>query len=395
MTRTQAYASGFLLTLFLAPIAAHADAGTPLMWAGMFHLAVLNFGVGVLEGTVLARLFRLPKVATQVAMVPANYLSAWTGFLLLRWLWTPLERVMPGQAPLFKAGPLLVLLVVASFLISVLLEWPFCAWAMRGTTGGWRLSLRASVIAQAASYALLIPFYLLVSPISLLTSAHIQPSLDFVRTPVATVFYIDPKGGDIWRIQTDGTAKAKVLKAGIHDPYARLFVRPHPKGCLFDLCEVRRSPGVYGANQLQKTCLIPNVGTGGALSSSAARGGNEGDDWFNFGWPVDLRPEDKREWTVWTEFWANGGISMRRGPSDDGWEKSKVYTLAFETPFEDWTCRDATVLPSNQVVFELGGGKGNAQVVILDMATRKLGFLAMGQGPVVVMSPESEGAGAR
>ncbi len=41
----------------------------------------------------------------------------------------PRER-LPGEAPLFKAGPLLLILETASFLLSVLLKWPFCAWAI-------------------------------------------------------------------------------------------------------------------------------------------------------------------------------------------------------------------------------------------------------------------------
>ena len=64
-----------------------------------------------------------------------------------------------------------------------------------------------------------------------------------------------------------------------------------------------------------------------------------------------------------------------------------MYTLAFETPFEQWVCRNATVLPGNQVVFQLGQDRTDAQVVILDMEHRNLACLAIGQGPAVVMEP--------
>lgn len=363
------------------------------MWAGMLHLAVLNVGIGILEGTVLARLFKLPKPRAQAAMIPANYLSAFAGFLLLRWLWTPLMHLRPDLPPLLKAGPLLVGLIVASFILSVVLEWPFCAWAMRENALGWKASLRASTIAQAASYALLIPFYLLVSPISLLTTAHLETNLNFVTAPGATVFYINPQDGGVWRIQTDGTQKRKVLEGNLHDLNTRLFLRPHPKSSQYeksgqyDLYEVHRVPYVEGAKELQDTRLMPSIGTGCAPSWSAHQTGTEAETWFNFGRPADLRAANKREWTVWTEFWANGGITVERGKSSNDWEKTQLYTLAFETPFADWICRNATILPSNQVVFQLGSGPGDEQIVILDMAQKKLGFLTMGQGPVVVLEP--------
>ena len=43
-----------------------------------------------------------------------------------------------------------------------------------------------------------------------------------------------------------------------------------------------------------------------------------------------------------------------------------------------WFARWATVLPSSQIVFQLG-----PQIVLLDPETRDMGVLAIGQGPVV------------
>jgi len=46
----------FLSLIFLAllPTVAYADAGTPLMWAGLFHLFIGNAIIGVVEGLILA-----------------------------------------------------------------------------------------------------------------------------------------------------------------------------------------------------------------------------------------------------------------------------------------------------------------------------------------------------
>ena len=65
------------------PIAAHANAGTPLMWATMLHLFFGNAIIGILEGLLLAVFFRLPKGKTIFLLIAANYASAWLGGLFI------------------------------------------------------------------------------------------------------------------------------------------------------------------------------------------------------------------------------------------------------------------------------------------------------------------------
>ena len=132
--------------------------------------------------------------------------------------------------------------------------------------------------------------------------------------------------------------------------------------------------------------LLTGVGLSG-VSTPNIRQGHERVTWGNFGQPDDLRPDSERGWTVFTGYWAAEGITIFHGKSSDFWSKRRVYTLAFETPFEQWICRNATVLPGNQVVFQLGQDPSDAEVVILDMEHRNLACLAIGQGPVVVLEP--------
>jgi len=377
--------------LFLAvPTAAQADAGTPLLWAGMLHLVVFNFFIGLLEASVLAKVFHLPKLKTNAAIIAANYFSMIVGLLIIRAAWTPLERLLPGQAPLYKGAALLLLLGLGSWMLSVVLEWPFCAWTLRTertprSQNSWRTSLRASVIAQTASYALLVPFYLLVSPISLYTQSRIQHSLAFVKPSQAVVYYINTQDGGVWRIRMDGTEETKVLDAHVQDNNTRLFLRPNVKSGLSDLGMAEQissadSPTKYTTKY---TMLLTGVGSG-FVPMPNTRKGHERVTWGNFGQPDDLRLGE-RGWTVFTGYWAAEGITIFHGKSSDFWSNSRVYTLAFETPFEQWNCRNATVLPGNQVVFQLGQDRTDAQVVILDMEHRNLACLTMGQGPVVVL----------
>src|SRR5689334_1126069 len=71
------------IVLLACPYSALANAGTPLMWAGMLHLVFGNALIGVFEGLLIARLFSLPKRKTVLVMIGANYFSAWAGGVFL------------------------------------------------------------------------------------------------------------------------------------------------------------------------------------------------------------------------------------------------------------------------------------------------------------------------
>ena len=67
--------------------------------------------------------------------------------------------------------------------------------------------------------------------------------------------------------------------------------------------------------------------------------------------------------------------------------KTLAYGLAFDTPYRGWIARNATILPGNQVVFQLGEG-ARSQIMLLDMPTHKLGLITMGEGPALLLHPK-------
>jgi hypothetical protein len=71
--------SSLVAVVALIPQVASANAGTPLMWAGMLHLTLGNALIGIGEGLLIARVFQLPKRRCIGWMIAANYLSAWVG----------------------------------------------------------------------------------------------------------------------------------------------------------------------------------------------------------------------------------------------------------------------------------------------------------------------------
>jgi hypothetical protein len=74
-------------------------------------------------------------------------------------------------------------------------------------------------------------------------------------------------------------------------------------------------------------------------------------------------PFGKKDW--WNKFY--------------GW---KIEKFILHTPFISWFMKNVTILPEDQVVFQMG-----EQIVLLDLNSRKIGFISKGIGPVVVYNP--------
>jgi hypothetical protein len=103
--------------------------------------------LGVLEGAILARIFQLKLSRCSGFMIPANVLTSWIGLSIL--------RTIPGPDLRRDVGPALVYIVIL-FALTLLLEWPFVALSVRGAPGWFRRSVRGSLIAQSASYGVLV-----------------------------------------------------------------------------------------------------------------------------------------------------------------------------------------------------------------------------------------------
>lgn len=353
-----------------------ANAGTPLMWASAMFMLFGNALIGILEGRLIASVFKTRVGRTVLLMILANYISMFAGLWgvshLAEWFTEIQLRVDPLQAG-WRA---LLLALGGSFFCSVVLEWPFCSLAMKNTGARAAKALGATLMAQTASYAILIPCFSLISQISLYTSSSIEVDLSFVAKPPATVYYIDRNDGDIWSILTDGTGKRRVKDAGLTKSNARLFVDKGKEGDLYDLWSVS------GRDEPPQP-VISGIGNHAAprRQPSAA---NEPDSWSNHGmWGrhtehTVICPNVGGKWRALPGFWAAQGIEIRKGDEP-------AYSLVLDTPFVSWFIRNAVILPHEQSIFQI-----EDMLVILDMPSRRLGFLTIGRGPVVVL-PGAQG----
>jgi hypothetical protein len=334
------------------------DMGTPMMWAGPCHLVCGNFVIGVLEGLFLGKVFKVKPLGGMVAaMVFANYVSMAVGLLAFQ---RGVVEWFLGDVPLRRIGVLLVGAVAVTYLMSVLLEWPFVVLGMwKGRKGVWR-TLGASLLANTASYIVLVALYGMITELSLVTvPTFVEKGL--AKDPSAVVYFVDLQDNGLYRMRLDATQRERVGARVMGEYQERLQLVKGNDGEKMDVCVVKGDGG--------KEVLVAGV--------MEAEGINEGDSGMRFhghGPALDLRGTGKHDWEVVTRFWAFGGLSADNTSTGEHWR------LALETPFLAWASSSATILPGDQVVYEVG-----EQVVLLDLATKRMQFLARGRNPVAVI----------
>ena len=372
------------LGLLVTPACAFADVGTPLMFAGSFQLFIGNLLIGLFEAGLLIWLFKTPIARTCRLMVGANYFSMILGLFGIGYAAALVDRPLAGRSPLENGPTILVCVAVASLLLSILAEWPFTHLALEKDAKDWRRSLKMSVVAQGASYAVLIPIYLAASSVGIYTGATVRHDLSFVRPPLAWVYYLNPDDKGLWRIRTDGTQKALVREGVWTTDNDRLSPDRHPDLPKWDLNLVRSDPGSLNHSDVITSVLLTDFATTAGrwlcyrrhheMDEPPAERNEEG-VWFSFGPAADMRPKLDRPWVAGTGSWSTEGVFVENSRPNGALDR-----FAVEAPFLVWPSRCATVLPAGQIVYQLG-----KQIVILDPESREIGFLTMGQGPAVGM----------
>jgi len=355
-----------LLCLFFVLFSAKnafANVGTPLMWAGMLHLVVGNALIGVIEGVLISKIFKAKKRRSILIMILANYISMAVGSFIVGFT----GHFFSNFLTIYWIHLFLIISFVTVFLLTVLLEWPFCYWILRVDAVARKQSFRASLYAQILSYALLIPFYFLASGTSLLWNVKIQRDLSFAGTN-PWVYFINDNGKSVDRVQIYGKASEKVVDINANSEYARLFPKKDESGkwdlWLKDRKEGEKDYQVKILDGFSKEMAQLTRWDGEVVE-------NQPDSWFNFG-VVDYRAPDKRQWKALTGFWAIEGLNAENE------KEGKKFYIALETPFVQWYMRNVTMLPGDQVVFQMGD-----QIVLLDLESHKMGLVTKGRGPLV------------
>ena len=360
------------ILLICIPATAHANAGTPLMWAAMLHLAIGNAVIGIFEGLILAKVFGLRTRTCVIALILANYFSAWAGGLFLNhWI----TAILPFN--LYNAWRWLWVMVVSTYLMTLVLEWPFVFFCFRKEPERLRKALRGNLLVNSLSYVLLFGWYWLASGTTLYTKMNIvQPSA--MTLPAQGVLYFISEAGDSvcsLNLKTHQTEKVSSLAVVNKDD--RLFIKPSVSdsnrwdilACVWD----------KSRTQAKAVTVLSNLTVIAAQSwrDEHSSGRTEG-TWFNFGEAPKLGAAENSDWKFRTGFWPIEGL---HGQNTNAAEHIR---FSLETPFVAWIARNATHLSGDYVVFQLGDN----QICLLETKTRKICLLVKGRGPVVVLPKE-------
>jgi len=355
-----------------ATIPASANAGTALMWIGFVHFSVGNLVIGLGEGLLLALLFRVSLWKCLAALIPANYASFIYGYLIVDSIEHNISVTLETAHTVFWSSMLLL------YLVTLLVEFPFVAYPLWNARRRWLKAIGACLILQSLSYALLMWTYL-DGPIrrDFFGPSTIVP-LTAMKVPDDVVmYYIDPADGDVYRQPLGSGERTWFFDLNSTSPHARLaIVTDRPDGPDW------RIGAVFAKGPAGKTITVktPESGDIAALEWITMPGQDLptadfefNDTWWNFGRVPRLGAAQGSAWEFINEYWGN--LYGRRQNESHSW--------AVETPFFKWPVRNATHLPNDIILFQLGANT----IVLFDPNTEKIARVANGHGPIALLEP--------
>lgn len=362
-----------ILALALFPSTASANAGTPLMWASMLHLVFGNAIIGLIEGQLLAWLFKCTRWKSILILIAANYASAWAGGFLVAGLPSRVDITIQNIQSWF------LIFVVAAFVVTFLIEFAFFWIALGSREHRLRRTLTATLAVNGISYVFLCSWYWIASGTSMLTQLEVV-SLDKMKLPEPYALYYLSSGGDqvIRMNPTDPDSKQTISKVTAYHRNDRLFARPS-RNTGFDLFVYLDSEEHESATESK---VLENFSEQGPVEWGIADRHSEKAEasWFNFGQVPVVGTES--DWKFSTGFWPSEGISGENQKAG----KSVQYSL--ELPFVAWSVRNATQISGDYVVAQLGAD----QICLMNPESGRIALIARGKGPIVAKPKISNNA---
>jgi hypothetical protein len=303
-------------------------------------------------------------------MIPANYTSAWVGGLFIH---GAIVRALPMD--LNNGWRWFWFMVIATYCMTLILEWPFVAWCFRGTKDWLKRSLWASLVVQSASYVLLFGWYWTASGTSLYTDMKIVAPANISLPGSVLVYFIAPADGNVYQRSLAGGGEKKIYELHSTDNDDRLFVRPSTSDTnRWDLVARlettdRRDPRFV---EVLTNLLVEAAPDWRSTHTEPPQ--YEG-TWFNFGEVPDLGSAVNGQWKFESGFWPVEGLRASNKAT------SERVRFSYETPFGAWTVRNAVHLPADKVLFQLG----DDQVCVFDPVNRRVALLWHGRGPVPII----------
>ena len=379
-----------VVLLFGLPCVAHANAGTPLIWGGFFHLYIGNALIGILEGKLLKRMFHGKCFHAVVMMILANYFSAICGyffriFLQRRWVdaWT-LNN--------FRLNALL--LAVVLWLLTIGLELPFVRWAMEKSIRNWQKALKCSLIIQSISYILLIGWYILCGSNSLMTCKVVRP--DEITVPDGIcIYYISSQDMKVYKMCLGRNEPDLVSDQILSGEEVKLFaIQETPESEKADLIAVNFQ--FFGPNT--QVPILPQLADAGKalLEPLNEKGKYEFSKNHWYSRPLGDAVNSNHRFEAPT-YYPDRGMSLltkcmpedkdryyngkpnKYGFNRSEW-KNEGCVLALASPLVAWNIFNVIQLPNDIVLLEM-----NKQLCLFDYKTRRIALLARGFGATAIL----------
>jgi len=328
--------------------------------------------IALCEAVLINEIFKTRRVKTYGMMIVANYASMIVGYAALGLLnmaaldW--LSSIMPQNGwILIPPG------IVASFLLTILLEYPFMMWALRTARVPIHNTLRACVLVQIPSYCILLPCFLLMSDFGLYGRIKFNNSLAFVRNENATLFYISAKDHNVYRRTIRSGMRDDVKVASTHGGRRRLILVRCQDSENLDLYMLQPEGNlqllvrsVDEANEAQD--IMSNTELGEARASGKIRTT-----------VVDLRPLEQRRWRVFVNPLSERAFTLI---DEEGGERMH---FPLSPPYQIYGgAHCVSVLPGDEIVFEFA-----SNICIYSRVSNRCAVVCKGKSPVVILAENS------
>jgi hypothetical protein len=361
--------------LALLPSVAKADVGTPLLLATGFYLFLGNALIGVVEGLLLAWIFRRPAAMCVMVMILANYCSAWGGGFFFLTAAQP-----PDNLDLYSVRDWLGKLyglVALSYAATLLIEWPFVAFCFRKTEHWFRKSLYASLIVQTASYVVIILAAWFFSQTELLTDVTIVPPSQANVPRGLRLYFVSPSSRDVCRLDFD-TKEETTLCRLPGDSWPDLYVAQSKADAnRVDLL------AMSGGDDSTPFLLREFARDGPPPRAKRPMRGQPQEGARSNKEPDEFVPPDiKTDWEFYRSRYHSPWGALEGNNVKDG----RQIWLILEIPPLTWSAHLIATLPDGHVLFQLGEN----QICVLDPEKRTVALLAKGRGAVATMKVRAD-----
>ncbi|MCX7049522.1 MAG: hypothetical protein NTX50_29065 [Candidatus Sumerlaeota bacterium] len=360
------------LAILFAPSIALANSGAPLL--GFMELAIIPAAIVIplLESAALRIFFKCPFFRSILWTFLGNFLSYMAGLFLVSitalWNITIYDLLLNSIARWTGA-----------FALSVLIEFPFYLglFCVAFKENRLKRALKACLIIHVGFYVLVAPYYLYCAYFAVLGGYHTTHDLSFMKSPTAWVYYISPSCDAVIRCRPDGTQteRAYTLSKRTDPQYASLWLKKSDSRDSWDLLIAGNSQSNTSMSTNSEDLLVRNFCPKDAWMLPSDKYSYD----ISFHGPqfcADLRSSDSRS----IKFSLGGRWYLYLDDYRPGKEGGN---LLMQSPTWDWPIRNLTTLEGDKLIFQLGD-----QICALDYPSRRIGVIAYGYRPIVVLDVE-------